>query len=125
MMRTTRKPRRCASLRYSATTAFTSRGGIVCSSHTSVISITPGSGNGDVSSMSFCIFAASTYNFLCYCNQLLSCSRKLRRPCRFHFTKERNVGDSSEPDLHSAKAASAFRHHAFGHFSSRTFLYQL
>src|SRR5439155_1023176 len=59
-----RKPFRCASSRYSSTTAFTSRGGIVCRSNTSVISITTGSGNGVVSSRSFCIFAASPYNFL-------------------------------------------------------------
>jgi hypothetical protein len=40
------KPFSRASSKYSSTTRFTSRGGIVCRSNTSVISISTGSGKG-------------------------------------------------------------------------------
>src|SRR5215213_9219828 len=46
MILTTLKPFSWASRRYSSTTSFTSRGGIVCRSKTSVISISTGSGKG-------------------------------------------------------------------------------
>src|ERR1044071_9186112 len=46
MILTLLKPFSWASRRYSSTTAFTSRGGIVCRSKISVISISTGSGNG-------------------------------------------------------------------------------
>src|SRR5581483_891284 len=40
-------------------------------------------------------------------------------------TKEQRLGDSSEQNIHSAQTASVDRHYAPGHFSPRTFLYQL
>src|SRR5674476_490413 len=43
MMRRAREPIRCASMRYSSTTARTSRGGMVCKSNTSVMGIRIGS----------------------------------------------------------------------------------
>src|SRR6185369_11254356 len=52
MILTDLKPFSWATRRYSSTTAFTSRGGIVCRSKTSVISISTGSGNGLSRSMS-------------------------------------------------------------------------
>ena len=45
MMRNALKPSRCASMRYSSTTAFTSRGGTLCRSKTSEIGMRMGSGS--------------------------------------------------------------------------------
>src|SRR5258708_6295439 len=50
MMRRARNPRRCASIRYSSTMGFTSRGGTVCRSKISVIGIRIGSSSIAVAS---------------------------------------------------------------------------